>query len=157
MSHDFDTLFINEGKLQHFNQNRKTFEPYMSIEEVKVLSKTGSKSVTDPEGYAKYEFALNTAADSTWHGLFYQNVPLNRDALPRFVGTQMILTCDPANLESHYQKIRLSIQTTNAMYRTEKENVFRRVEQEMTKRQLSKKQEGEKEETIKRGFDELEL
>lgn len=42
MNHDLETLFINEGKLQRFNQNRETFEPYMSIEELKVLTKRPS-------------------------------------------------------------------------------------------------------------------
>jgi hypothetical protein len=118
---------------------------------------SGVKSAENPEGYAKYEFALSDSPDSTWQGLFYQNVALNKDAAPRFAGTQMILVCDPANLEIHYGKIRLAIQTTNAMYRTERENVFRIVEQEMVKREAQAKQKTEEEEKIKRAFDELEL
>ncbi len=158
MDHPFDKLSISNGQLLHRPiGNMQQDVPYMATAEVEILGKESQGPVGEPPGYGRFGFKLNTAPDGVWKELFYKKDHLNRDAGPSIEGKLMVLVCDPGNVKLYYGYIKTAIGETNVAYKTERESVVRRVEQEMARREMETKRQDEIKEKIKRSFDDLEL
>ena len=100
---------------------------------------------------------MNTNPDPIWRELFFRNIPLNRDAAPVFKTPQMVLVCDPVNLERFYQYIRPAIAKTNADYRTERDLVITRVEEEQKRHADETIEAQDRASVIRQKFDDLKL
>ena len=137
MDHPLDSLLIDHERL--FERSPKDPEqlvPYMASKEVRIVGRGEPRRADEAGSSWKYPFGVNTNPDFVWKELFLRAIRLNPDLAIAFKGGQMILTCDSVNLERFYREIKTAIGKANAAYKSEREEVYTRVKQEMAKREL---------------------
>jgi hypothetical protein len=155
MDHPFDRLSIKDGQLVLKTPTGSA--PYMDTESVKIVRKVKAEVVEEPIGYGKFSFELSAPADSVWQELFYKNVALNRDAAPSFYGKLLVIVCDPMNVEAYHQKIQMAIERTDQVYKSERQNVIARVQQDMDKAAMATQGKANAQKAIEAAFDRIKL
>lgn len=118
--HPWESLTIKNGKIIREIDTLPDCE-YLNTPAIAIINK---KRAVPVEGKAdvRYEFSLNSSVDPFWLGFLddeLRNIPsgMNRaDLLVNISGSDLVLTCQPCNLDSKYPFIKECIERVNQRY-----------------------------------------
>ena len=151
MKHPLDELTTYHGKLMQRQKAPLLEKAYLDTPAIMITGK--GKFVELPNNEVSYTFKLSHPVDAFWNEIFKKHL----DIAGRVFGSELEISCIPANLEWRYARAKEAIEQTNREYAKVKEGLLTQVAELEARRKNDRDAKEQKSKTIRDQFDELEL
>jgi hypothetical protein len=152
VQHPLDKLSVRGGELFYNDGSSLGPMPYLDTPMLTIEARDRCHDVGGDE--VLYSFKLSGDADETWRELFKRTLEGAKAAV---IGSSLELQCIPANLQSHYSKVKEALRQTNNAYVEHKTAIIHDVEQITIRREQKQQAEEMRRQTLREQFETLEL
>ena len=151
MKHPLNELTVYNGQLMHRQKAPLAAKPYLDTPPITITRK--EKLAELPNDEVSYTFKLSHPVDPIWSEIFKKHL----DVPSRVSGSQLEISCIPANLNSRYARAKEAIERTNREYAKVKEELMTQVAELEARHKNDSDAKKQRSKTISDQFDELEL
>jgi hypothetical protein len=148
--HPLNELTVRDGLLMR-SQNGSV-APYLNTPPIAIEDRQGLSELAANDVF--YYFKINRVPDQTWEEIFRH---LLEGATASFEFGRLVIRCDPANLESRYNRVKDAIAKTNSAYAAHKAELIVRVKELDEQRRREDKEQARRTKIITDQFNNLKL